>query len=500
MSAMGGKNMIGKALTALMVCAVLVQPVSAQAPGEISYHDEPVMPAGIEGQRIQSLLDTFNSGDTTGVRAFMENECTEEFRNFAPMEQHFDVFLSILRRTGSIDFHSVRTYIPPRDDRTVVIVKDRNYGSWHGVSFWFDEGEDRLVSGVWFSDARTPTNVEEPPLTEEAFVAEVSAFVEGLCDRDLFSGTVLVARGDEVLFSHACGEASKRFHAPIDLDTKFNLGSMNKMFTGTAITQLAERGDLSFDDTIDAYVDETWLPAEITQRITIHHLLTHTSGLGSYFNDTYDRSSRKLFREVDDYKLLVEGDTLAFEPGSDWQYSNTGMLLLGVVVESVTGRDYFDYVRDSIYGPAGMADTDCYDMDCPVENLAIGYFPSPECEGGWRNNYYEHVIRGGPAGGGFSTVGDLFRFARALMTGVLVSDESRALLWTDHNDRGYGYGFSIGEGNAGKIVGHGGGFAGINANLDIFVDQGYVAAVMTNIDGAGSPVDTRIRQLIGRIQ
>ena len=170
------------------------------------------------------------------------------------------------------------------------------------------------------------------------------------------------------------------------------------------------------------------------------------------------------------------------------------------MIESVTGRDYFDYIRENVYGPAGMANTDCYDMDCPVENLAIGYFPSPECEGGWKNNYYEHVIRGGPAGGGFSTVGDLFRFARALQGGLLVSPESLETLWTDHNDHGYGYGFSIGEGGAGKVIGHGGGFAGINANLDMFVDQGYMAAVMTNYDRAASPIETRIGELIARVE
>jgi CubicO group peptidase (beta-lactamase class C family) len=492
--------MTGRVSIVLVILVACALPAAAQAPGETAYHDESVMPGGVEGQRIQSLLDTFNSGDTTRVRTFMENECTPEFRGIASMSGHFEVFLSMLQSTGGVDFHSVRTYEPPREDRTVVIVRDRNYGSWRGMTFWFDEGADRRVAGIRFSEARTPTDVEEPALTEEAFLDEITAFVEDLCRRDLFSGTVLIARGDEILFTHACGEASKRFHAPVDLETKFNLGSMNKMFTATAIAQLVERGRLSYDDPISGYVDETWLPRAITDRVTVEHLLTHTSGLGSYFNETYDRSSRKLFRAVDDYKPLVAGDTLAFEPGSDWQYSNTGMLLLGVVIERVTGMDYFEYIRENIYGPAGMDQTDCYDMDCPTENLAIGYFPSPDCEGGWKNNLYEHVIRGGPAGGGFSTVGDLFRFARALQGGLLVSGETRERLWNDHGGHGYGYGFSIRQGDAGKVVGHGGGFLGINANLDIFVDRGYIAAVMTNYDGAAAPVDTRISQLIGRIK
>ena len=149
----------------------------------------------------------------------------------------------------------------------------------------------------------------------------------------------------------------------------------------------------------------------------MHHLLTHTSGLGSYFNDTYWNGSRELYRSVEDFKPLVKGDTLQFEPGERFSYSNTGMLLLGVVIQSATGQDYFDYIRENIYRPAGMNNSDCYEMDFPVENLAIGYIPAPGSPWKWENNLYKHVIKGGPAGGGFSTVEDLFRFAIALQSG-----------------------------------------------------------------------------------
>jgi CubicO group peptidase (beta-lactamase class C family) len=284
------------------------------------------------------------------------------------------------------------------------------------------------------------------------------------------------------------------------MDTKFNLGSMNKMFTSVGIMQLVEQGVVSLDDPLSEYADESWFPKEMADKITIHHLLTHTSGLGHYWTDEFDHGSKKRWRELDDYKEIVTTDSLAFEPGTDWSYSNSGMFMLGVVIESATGGDYFDYVRENIYGPAGMENTDCYDMDCPVENLAIGYWRSSECASGWKNNYYEHVVRGGPAGGGFSTSPDLWRFARALQTGKLVSEDSREQLWTDHHDAGYGYGFGLREGPAGKVVGHGGGFTGINANLDIFLDSGYVSAVMTNYDQAGSPVDMKIAELLGRVE
>jgi CubicO group peptidase (beta-lactamase class C family) len=339
----------------------------------------------------------------------------------------------------------------------------------------------------------------QPSLSQEAMVREVTALLERVCASDVFSGAALIALRRDVLLQHACGEASKRFHVANDIETKFNLGSMNKMFTSTAVMQLVEQGALSVDDAISEYVDESWLPREVTDRITVHHLLTHTSGLGSYFNDEYWASSRELYRALDDYKPLIRDERPAFEPGTRWRYSNTGMFLLGVVIESVTGDDYFDYMRQHIYGPANMGHSDSYEMDYPVENLAIGYDPAPDSPWGFENNLYKHVIKGGPAGGGFSTVGDLHRFAQALIDGTLVTEESLALMWTDHFEEGYGYGFGIEEGPNGTVVGHSGGFPGISSNLDIMVDRGYVVAVMSNYGGAAGPIANRIAALIARV-
>jgi len=498
--------MTGRFLLALFVCVLAVTPVVAQQVS-IDYQDESVMPEGIEGERIQLLLDAVNENDVELATRFYEEHLGAELKGQLPQDAFVETFHDIVRETGGVDFHSIRTYDPPRDDRTIIIFKDRNYESWQAFVFTYAEGtkpEGPLVR-LGLSLARTPSNVEQPgPLSESEAIEEIRTFVERLCERDLFSGTVLLAKGDEVLYEHYCGEASKRFHAPVNMDTKFNIGSMNKMFTSVAIMQLVEGGRLSLDDTIDAYVDTTWLPREVTEKITIRHLLSHTSGLGSFFNDTFMEGSRLRWRVVDDYRELISGDTLAFEPGTDWQYSNSGMYMLGVVIENVTGDDYFEHVREHIYMPAGMVNTDCYDMDCPVENLAIGYYRSEDCAEGWRNNLFQHTIRGGPAGGGFSTAPDLYRFARALQTGALVSEESLEEMWTIQFDRGgpygYGYGFSVREGAAGKVVGHGGGFTGINANLDMFVDSGYVSIVMTNYDRAASPVDAKIAELLERVE
>ncbi len=476
------------------------QAAVAQQPGEVSFHDESVMAAGIKGERIKALIETLNAYDPDRVSEFMKMHCTKRFQDFAPMDEHINVFLGLYDETGGLDFHSIRTYIPERKGETVVILKDRNLGSWRAFVMRFDEKNDYLISGLNFATARTPSNVQEPALNDKQFLQKIKDLMEGLIAKNLFSGTFLIAKKDEVLMTFVGGEASKRFHVPNNIHTKFNLGSMNKMFTATAIMQLVEKGRLSLDDPISKYVDESWLPEEITSKITIHHLLTHTSGLGSYFNETYMKGSRELFRKVDDFKPLVNGEKPAFEPGKRYRYSNTGMLLLGVVIESITGGSYFDYIRKNIYEPAGMTDSDSYEMDYPVENLAIGYSRDRNSPYGWQNNLYKHVIKGGPAGGGFSTVNDLHRFARAIQTGKLVSQESLDKMWKDHAGANYGYGFVLEEGPNGKVVGHGGGFDGINSNLDIYLDRGYIVAVMSNYDNGASPIARKVEQILSRVK
>jgi len=272
------------------------------------------------------------------------------------------------------------------------------------------------------------------------------------------------------------------------------------MFTATAVARLVEAGKLSFDDPISKYIDETWLPKAVTDRITVRNLIPHTSGLGSYFNETYMKSSRALFRKLDDYKPLIKDDKPAFTPGTRFQYSNTGLFLLGVVIEKLTGEDYFDHIRKAIYAPAGMTDTDSYEMDYPVENLAIGYSPDWKSPYKWQNNLYKHVIKGGPAGGGFSTVKDLHKFALALLSGKLVSPKMRELMLTDFKGENYGYGFSVSQGPGGKSVGHSGGFYGINSQLDIYLDSGYIVAVMSNIDNGAGPLADKIGGTLARVK
>lgn len=329
--------------------------------------------------------------------------------------------------------------------------------------------------------------------------SKIQNYLEELTKQNQFSGTVLVAKDENILFKKAYGLASREWQISNKIDTKFNLGSMNKMFTAVAIAQLQERGKLSFEDKVIALIPN--YPNEaVANKVTVKHLLTHTSGMGSYFNKKYVESSKNNYRQVNDYDSLYINDPLSFEPGARFQYSNSGFMLLGKIIESVSGENYFDFIRKNVYKPANMNNSDSYELDLIISNLAAGYtrgsIGGSITDGKLRNNIFMHVLKGGPAGGGYSTVEDLLKFANALTGGKLISKNSLSTLTTKYNSNNYGHGFTVNEIYGLSSFGHSGGFPGINSQLRIFPSNGYKVSVMSNIDGGATPVVNRISQII----
>lgn len=335
------------------------------------------------------------------------------------------------------------------------------------------------------------------PLTNEEIRRFTKEYIQSLVDKDLFSGAVSLAKDGIPFYEDVYGKADLRWGVDNKLDTKFNLGSMNKMFTGVAICQLVEQGKLSFDDKINKYLD-TLPNDELANNITVHQLLTHTSGMVSYWEAMANMDWTAL-RSVKDFADLNLNDKLSFEPGTEFQYSNSGPLYLGLIIEKITGMDYHDYIREHVSKPAGMENTDCYHVDAVIPNLAQGYAWDPETETHWAN-IFQHSARGSAAGGGFSTVVDLQRFAKALYDGTLLSKEMLETYTTGKIEMGPNdkYAYLIGDElwNGHRAVGHGGGAPGINADLKIFPDLGYTIAVMVNYDEAATAVSQFVTQLI----
>ncbi|MCJ7626008.1 MAG: beta-lactamase family protein [Anaerolineaceae bacterium] len=249
---------------------------------------------------------------------------------------------------------------------------------------------------------------------------------------DRFSGVVLLAHDGKPTFQKAYGFASKRFGIPNQVDTKFNVGSLNKIFTTVSILQLVEKGILSLDDPLGKFRPD--FPAEIGDKVTIRHLAQQRAGWGDYWEHESYRSTWARLRSVEDYMVFIKDIPLDFEPGEDQQHCNTCFEVLGALVEAVTGRDYYDYVRANIYEPVGMPDSDSYEMDMVVENLAIGFTnlapPGGEkSEGYQRENTFMHSVKGTPAGGGYTTAADLLKFDNALRQFRLLNPLHTAMIF-----------------------------------------------------------------------
>jgi Beta-lactamase len=252
----------------------------------------------------------------------------------------------------------------------------------------------------------------------------------------------------------------------------------------TAIVQLAQAGKLELDEPLIAvlpdYPNKAW-----ASKVTIHQLLTHTGGAGDIFGPDFDQHRLEL-RILNDYVKLYGKRDPTFEPGTQWDYANYGFLLLGVVVEKVSGEDYYAYVREHIFKPAGMNSTDSLPEDQPVANRSIGYMAD---ESGTRMVPNDPTLpyRGTSAGGGYSTVGDLLAFANALESNKLLDAEHTALLTTGkvETQRGpkYAYGFFDEVSDDGvRCFGHGGGAPGMNGELQICAASGYTVVVLANQD------------------
>jgi len=363
---------------------------------------------------------------------------------------------------------------------------------------------ERIEMNVDIDDSifKMPQKTGKPDqLSVSEFVQELDAYLETNTEKDIFSGAVLVAREGKPIFKKAYGMADRERNISNQVNTKFCIGSMNKMFTAVAIAQLVEQGKLSYDDLIGKYLGAEWILSEVGEKVKISHLLSHTSGIAEYFTDEFFNSSAEIYRTLEDYKPFVKEKSLTFKPGTRWEYCNTGFILFGAIIEKVTGNNYLDYIREHIYDPADMDNTIVFDRNKTLSNLAMSYEKvQEEGKAFWRKTAYAGKIKGSPAGGGFSTVDDLLKFAEALRSNLLISSESKELLMSVKprlSSMDYGYGFIIGRSRKlGRVVGHGGAAPGVSANFRMFVDKGYTMIILSNYSEASLPVSRIIRSLL----
>jgi len=328
-----------------------------------------------------------------------------------------------------------------------------------------------------------PLSPQVVAVTPAELPAVIGEHVRSEFEAGRFSGSVLVARGDDVLYGGAVGLADRGSGRANTLDTPMNLGSINKMFTAIAIAQLQAAGKLDWQDTVGRHLPDFPNP-KIRDHVTIHQLLTHTSGVGSYWNAAHAARRNELDTQQEFLQTFVD-EPLRFEPGTGLEYSNGGPVILGLIIEALSGTDYYRYMREHIYQPAGMVHSDHYRRDDIASGIARGYIRTPA--GDWRDNGSELSLRGSAAGGGYASARDLLAFSRALANERLLTRARLETLWTPRIRMGtmaYGYLFSIGGVPGRRWIGHNGGAPGISAEFMHYPEDGLTIIVLANQDNA----------------
>lgn len=385
------------------------------------------MPNTPAGKALDKFLKSLNSGDLAMMKKFHQ-ETGGDAEN---ADQDFGFY----QQSGGLNPHSL---VRSAEFDIEILAQTKKDGRWLKFGIVVEPRPPHAVAELRINEASEPAGGKKvvrdidgpaPSSTKKSeadVLNELPAWIDGEAAADNFSGVVLIAKSGKPIFQKAVGLADKVKKTPNQINTKFNLGSINKIFTQISVNQLIEQGKLAWDDKLGKFLPD-YPNRDAREKVTIKQLVEMQSGIGDFFGAKFDAMPKERIRSINDYLPLFAEKPLAFEPGTSRAYSNGGYVVLGAIIEKITGQTYYDYVRDHIYKPAGMTDTDCYISGAGTPNLAEGYRRNDKGER--VNNVDTRPGRGSSAGGGYSTAEDLLKFANALREYKLLSPEgSRRIL------------------------------------------------------------------------
>jgi CubicO group peptidase (beta-lactamase class C family) len=442
----------------------------------------PAIPNTPAGRALSAWLSAFDSGDRQQLLQFLQK--------YSPARaKRIDDEMGFRRMTGGFDLRKIVSSTPTK---ITALVQEHISDTFARLELTLDDKPPYRVKSLGLLVVDRPAEFALRHLPQQDLLTSLRERLARESSADRFAGAVLVAKDGKPVFEEAYGLADREHHKPDTTDTRFRLGSMNKMFTATSIMQLVQAGKIELDKPFGTYLTD-YPNKTAASSVTIRQLLTHTGGTGDIFGPDFEKNRLKL-RTLQDYIDLYGNRPLRFTPGSKWEYSNYGFILLGAVIEKVSGQSYYDYVRQHIYEPAGMTSTASEPENEIVANRSIGY--TQMLGATWKPNTDTLPYRGTSAGGGYSTVGDLLRFANALQSHVLLNAQYTRMMTTGKVATPvgkYGYGFDERVVNGTRCFGHSGGAPGMNGDLEICPEAGYVIAVLSNLD---PPAASRISDFI----
>jgi CubicO group peptidase (beta-lactamase class C family) len=433
------------------------------------------------------LLDVFKRGNRDEIVRYVKERLDPAMTEMSSEESVINHIFKIAQQSGG--FEILETNFPKENEMQILVRAIRG-GEKARIRAFLNKRKNQLKG---FDFELLPTEAEmrvkqwsKLKMSEADAISTIDKSAAELEKIDKLSGVLLIAKKDKILFHQSYGHSIWSSRKPNQKNTLFPTASMSKMFTAIAIAQLIERGKLSLDDTLEkvlpGYPDK-----ETAAKIKIRHLLSHQSGLGNVFNEEYKKNPGSYVRPSD-YFPLFAGKRLFFEPGTKWSYSNTGMIVLGAVVEQISGKKFEDYLSDNIFKPAGMKNTFYDSAAAPKNRLASLHsrFSSNDPLKIEPRQENSNLGIASPAGNFFTTAEDMLKFIRALQNGKLVKQEiliqfTTAGSKTSPNPR-YAFGFETFSYNGKPGYGHSGGAPGVNTNALTFADGTYTVVILTNYD------------------
>jgi CubicO group peptidase (beta-lactamase class C family) len=470
------------ALSIAAVAQAQQVPPAAAPPTEAEIAASPAV------KRLKELVAVVNTTDAAAMLAYIQANSVQTALPPGPalLSPGSPLAVRVLEfhRYNSQGLDLVR--VAKIEERSVLgVVRNKRTGQEQVLSVEIEAQAPHRITrlpGIRRRDEASVLGLPAPAgLSEEARFQDLGSYLKRMADADRFSGTVVIARDAKPVFAQAYGYADREKKIANTVDTPFLLGSMNKLFTGLAIGQLVEQGKLSYDDPLSKFLPD-YPDAESATKIRIKHLLSHTSGLGSFdpaFSFPSDRSIN-----VQAVLDIAGKQTIQFEPGTRWAYSNTGMQVLGRVIETVSGQDYYDYVRSNVYLRGGMTRDPFPDYGRGAVAMALPY--EIEWDGARLNDVNKMAVtarRGGPAGGGIASALDIINLANAMDAGRIVKPETVRLHTARKPELGstmYGYGFGV-QTNGRPFVGHGGNAFGQCTQFGALTDTPYTVVVLSNL-------------------
>ncbi|HYD39012.1 MAG TPA: serine hydrolase domain-containing protein [Allosphingosinicella sp.] len=472
-------NKVARLTSALIWVSIATAAAAASSPaadvcGEATATDGSQLPSTAAVVRLtKDWVDTINSADDAAYVRFVQErgpvlldgpERWLELRDFLRGMKPCGV------KSAKADAVELWVFDPNLD----------SYGIWRFKPGATEADKTEFIGGS-FTDEIPPGTVRTAKLALPALIEAVDERAASRAARDQFSGAILLAQDGRVQFQKAYGLADRAQGKPNRIDTQFRFGSMGKMFTAVAIMQLVERGKVDLEAPIGRYLAD-YPNRDIAAGVTVANLLSHTGGTGNIFGPDFDRRKASL-RSTKDYADLYGSRAPEFAPGSRQSYSNYGFILLGRIVEQISGLRYDDYIQRNIFKPTGMASTGNRPESEVLPRRAVSYTGS----GARLKSAGDTLpLNGTAAGGGYATVGDFNRFVRGLTSHRLLRSETlRKLIhggvkMADGQFAGFDFGGTMAD--AGRFIGHGGGAPGMSGSLQHFLNSGVTVIVLANRD------------------